>query len=245
MNNRRPVYPSDAPDDLARLRTEYANREKRSGTRYTYSRFNTAYLFTIQQRERAVLRLLRQMGLYTLADKRVLEVGCGRGGVLLEHLAYGAQPHLLYGTDLLEDRVQDARRLLPHVSLSVSDGQRLPYRSNSFDLVVQYTMLSSILDDAIQINIANEMRRVLCKPQGAVIWYDFWLNPVNPQTRGLRLAAVKRLFPGAAFTVRKITLAPPLARRLAPVSWTLCLLLEKLGLLNTHYLLAIRFPSDS
>lgn len=112
-----PHHPAP-PDDRARLRDEYADREKRSGERYTYSRFNTAYLFTMQQRERAVLRLLQQIGAHTLTDKRILEIGCGRGGVLLEYLAYGAQPLSLYGTDLLEDRVQDAHRLLPQVSLT-------------------------------------------------------------------------------------------------------------------------------
>jgi hypothetical protein len=38
---------------------------------------------------------------------------------------------------------------------------------------------------------------------------------------------------------QRITLAPPIARRLAPLSWGLCLFLESLELFNTHYLVAI------
>jgi hypothetical protein len=38
----------------------------------------------------------------------------------------------------------------------------------------------------------------------------------------------------------RITLAPPLAARLVPVSWITALLLEKVRILNTHYLGVIR-----
>jgi len=39
---------------------------------------------------------------------------------------------------------------------------------------------------------------------------------------------------------QRITLAPPLARAVAPVSWALALLLEGLRLFNSHYLVGIR-----
>jgi len=54
------------------------------------------------------------------------------------------------------------------------------------------------------------------------------------------------LFPGCAFEFHKITLAPPLARRVVPVSWGLAYGLERLKIFNsvpfgdTHYLVAIR-----
>jgi hypothetical protein len=47
-----------------------------------------------------------------------------------------------------------------------------------------------------------------------ILRYDFRLNPTNPQTRGIRPKEIKRLFPGCAFEFHKITLAPPLARRI-------------------------------
>ena len=73
-----------------------------------------------------------------------------------------------------------------------------------------------------------------------ILSYDFWLNPTNPQTRGIRPAEIKQLFPNCHYEFHRITLAPPLARRLAPVSWGLCLFLESLKIFNTHYLVAIR-----
>jgi hypothetical protein len=39
---------------------------------------------------------------------------------------------------------------------------------------------------------------------------------------------------------RRITLAPPIARCVVPLSWTIGLLFESIKLLNSHYLVGIR-----
>ena len=81
--------------------------------------------------------------------------------------------------------------------------------------------------------------RVLTRT-GMIVWYDFWLNPTNPQTRGIRLGEIRRLFPDCRLDVRCVTLAPPIARRVVPLSWTLALVLENLRALNSHYLVGIK-----
>ncbi len=226
-------------DDLFRLRKEYAERAQRLTGTDLYSYFNLAYLFMTQQRQRASLNLLKTKCFSQLGTKRILEVGCGRGGILQEYLAHGATLSHLYGVDLLPDRVQDAGQILPALQLACANGQRLPYPRQSFDLVMQYTVFSSILSDPIKQDLATEMIRVL-RPGGLILWYDFWLNPTNPQTRGIRPAEIRRLFAGCQVELHKITLAPPIARRLVPISWLLCAALEKLGLFNTHYFAAIQ-----
>jgi len=75
---------------------------------------------------------------------------------------------------------------------------------------------------------------------GMILWYDFWLNPTNPQTRGIRPGEIKRLFPNCRYEFHRITLAPPIARRIVPISWMLALFLENLKIFNTHYLVAIQ-----
>ncbi len=223
-----------------RLRAAYAAREAASGQRERYSLFNPTQLFFVQQRSREVLALLRHAGFEDLSFLRLLEIGCGSGGVLIEFLGYGLFGGYAHGIDLLEDRLQAARRRLAGLSLQCADGQYLPYPASSFDLVLQFTAFSSILDPGIRSRAASEMMRVLHKPQGCIMWYDFWLNPTNPQTRGVRPAEVRQLFPDCQIQFRRVTLAPPLARLIVPISWQLAELLEKARLFNSHFLALIR-----
>ncbi|MBN2549719.1 MAG: methyltransferase domain-containing protein [Anaerolineales bacterium] len=230
--------------DLDRLRTEYAARDARLADSDRYSPFNRANLFLQQGRQRLMLDLLQRRGFAPLAGQRILEVGCGAGGVLSEFLWAGATPTLLHGVELLPERLHKARQQSPHLPLTCADGQRLPYPDQTFDLVMQFTVFSSILDDGIKANLAAEMRRVL-QPRGLILWYDFWLNPTNPQTRGIRPAEVRRLFPGCRAEFHRLTLAPPLARRIVPFSWILAALFEKLVVFNTHYLAVLQPGQDA
>jgi SAM-dependent methyltransferase len=231
------------PADLLRLREEYADRARRLDAGY-YSPFNLPNLFASQQRARQVLHLLHRGGVSPLGGWRILEVGCGGGGVLLDLLTWGAQSAALHGIDLLPHRLAVARQLLPASPLLAADARRLPYPARTFDLALQFTAFSSVLDEEVKRQMAREMLRVL-KPTGGILWYDFWWNPANPHTRGIRPAEVRALFPACTITFRRITLAPPIARRLVPVSWLLAGWLEKLTIFNSHYLALIRPASPA
>jgi ubiquinone/menaquinone biosynthesis C-methylase UbiE len=226
-------------NDIERLRTEYARRRQDTVSEKLYSVYNPSYLFAMQQRERSLLSMLREQGLTTLSGKRILEVGCGRGGVLREYLDYGADLNALTGIDLLPDRLVEGRGRLFGLRLACANGEYLPFSPHHFDLVLQYTAFSSILDPQVKAHMAAEMLRVL-HPDGMIIWYDFWLNPKNAQTKGIRMPEIRQLFPRCTYNVRRITLAPPLARRIVPISWIMAALLEKLTILNTHYLVIIK-----
>ncbi len=226
-------------NDLERLRNEYQRRDNDTSLSSKYSCFDLANLFLIQQRQRVLVKLLKAAGLPDLAGRNTLEIGCGSGAVLCEYLAIGADGSHLFGIDLILSRLKSAQKRLPGLRFTCADGGRLPFKDRSFDLVLQYTVFSSILDLDLRRVIATEMLRVL-KPAGLILWYDFWFNPMNPQTRGLRLAEVKSLFPTCDCRFRRITLAPPISRVLAPRSWLLCQLLERFKILNTHYLGIIR-----
>lgn len=95
-----------------------------------------APLFAIQGGSWAPPAALRREGLWPVAGKDVLEVGCGTGGLLLEWLGYGAEPRRLHGVDLLAERVAVAHDRLPHLAVSCSSGAALPYADHSFDLVL-------------------------------------------------------------------------------------------------------------
>ncbi len=221
--------------DLDRLRGEYARRSSVVSDRYSLT--NPAHLYTVQRRQRATVGMLGRHGI-SLTGKYILEVGCGHGEILYEYLGLCAGSSQLHGSDLIFDRVEKAQGWLPQVPLTCADGQSLPYAASSFDLVLQYTVFTSILDDAIKRNIAAEMRRVL-KPGGVIVWYDFWLNPTNPHAKGIRPAEIRRLFPECDIKIRRVTLAPPITRRLIPPFWGIASLLENLVIFNTHYLALI------
>ena len=74
----------------------------------------------------------------------MLEVGCGTGYFLSRFLDYGAVAAA--GIDLLESRVAQVRERDPRLEVVAGDAGRLPWADGSFDLVTQFTCLSSVLD---------------------------------------------------------------------------------------------------
>ena len=230
----------DGGDEAARVAEAYAKRNTEAA-RALYTLQHPGTLFLVQALERDLLRMLRRAGLLPLEGRRLLEVGCGSGGWLLALLRWGCRPGDLAGIDLLPERIAAAREVCPPgLDLRQGDATSLPYPDASFDLVLQSTMFTSMLDDGVRRKAAAEMLRVL-KPGGRVIWYDFRVNnPRNPDVRRVGAAELRALFPGADLRLRSVTLAPPILRRLAGVSWLLCHVLSWLPFLRTHYLALIR-----
>lgn len=225
--------------ETERIRETYARRDK-AGKAEWYSFFNPSALFLLQQREKVMLRLLKDYGLHSLADKKILDVGCGTGRVLQRLVDYGASPGNLFGIDLLPDRIEKAKLLNSGIDFRCGNAEELPYGDESFDMVMQFTVFTSVLDSTMKGHIAREMLRVL-KPTGAILWYDYYLdNPRNPDVRGVGKGEIHQLFPDCHIELTRLTLAAPLARALVPYSWLLAYLLEKLPFLCTHYLGVIR-----
>jgi SAM-dependent methyltransferase len=226
--------------DAERVRTVYAAR--RGGHRYGWDQ--PGHLFIMQELEHRLLRALRRHDCLPLGGRRVLEIGCGSGHFLRELVKWGADPARVVGVDLLEDRLADARRLAPPgMRVAAMNAADTGFAASSFDLVLQMTVFTSILSADVRRRVAAEMRRVLA-PGGYIVWYDFRVNnPRNPDVRAVGKAEIRKLFPGAVIDFQAATLAPPLARRLAPRAWWLCETLDLLPLLRTHYLAMIRYPT--
>lgn len=229
--------PASNPD-LQRLQKEYSAREQRLQGDDRYSWLNPAQAFLLQGRARAALQALRKQGLRSLENLDWLEIGCGNGGALKEWAAYGASPRRMVGVDLLDRRLRQAQTALPLSLLARANAAALPLADARFDVVFQYTALSSLLDASLRQAVCAEMRRVL-RPGGVILSYDFWWNPLNPQTRGLTPAEITRLFPGCRIHFQRISLAAPLARLLLPRAWGLAAFFESLQIFNTHYLALI------
>jgi ubiquinone/menaquinone biosynthesis C-methylase UbiE len=227
-------------DDVARIKNIYQGRIEK-GLIERYSLFRPGELYMLQRREEETLRLLRRQGLAELRERRILEIGCGRGTRLLDWIRWGMGPDTLVGVDIMAPFINEARNNLPRAHFAVASGNRLPFRDSEFDIVVQSTVFSSILDPALRHAVADEMVRVTSR-QGAILWYDFrYPSPGNPDVRPVAAAEIAALFPGRTVTSHSLTLLPPLARRLAPVSVFACRALEKMfPPLRSHLLAVIR-----
>jgi ubiquinone/menaquinone biosynthesis C-methylase UbiE len=222
-------------DEISRIKEAYERRKKEVPV-HLYSYFNPSALFISQQREKDLINLLAQYQFNDLSDKRILDTGCGSGGSLMEFLRLGAQPENLHGIDLLSDRIESAKSILPNIDFRCGSAEEIPYPNDMFDIVIQFTVFTSILDMNMKKKIAWEMLRVL-KHSGIILWYDYHMdNPKNPDVQGVKKQEIYDLFPNCDIHLNRITLAPPLTRLIAPYSWLLCYLLEKLKILNTHYL---------
>lgn len=222
-----------------RIRAEYDRRSREIPADF-YAFDRAPNLFFLHGRERALRDLLGDAGFLPLGTRRILEVGCGAGEWFPTFERLGHSREHLYGVDLDEERVARARQAAPGAQLRVGDASALPWPDAHFDLVFQSTVFSSILDGDFRRRVAAEMRRTL-KPGGAIVWYDFsYDNPKNRSVRGITRREVEALFPGLHGAFKRVTLAPPLARRLVPLSWTLSALLESMKLLNTHLLAVLR-----
>jgi ubiquinone/menaquinone biosynthesis C-methylase UbiE len=223
-------------NESERIKKAYNKRKiQQKGSLYSY--FNKGNLYIVQSRERVILDLIRKFNFPKLLDKKILDIGCGTGGVLREFIKYGAKPKYLYGIDLLDDRIEIAKDISPNINFKCGDSSNLPYGDESFDIVVQFTVFTSVLKKEMKNDIAKEMLRVL-KKEGIILWYDFsYNNPRNPDVKGIKKKEIINLFPNCEFNFNRVTLAPPIVRFIAPRSWLLCYLFEKLSFLCTHYLI--------
>jgi ubiquinone/menaquinone biosynthesis C-methylase UbiE len=231
-------------EELERIKAVYRHRMQ-PGFSDRYSLSRPGELYMRQQREQAILQMLRRANLSQLSNLRVLEVGCGRGKTLADWTRWGALQSNLCGIDLMEPFVREAAQLLPNATLLVGSAGQLPFADRSFDIVTQFTVFSSILDEAMRHAVAAEIQRVLT-PAGAVLWYDFrYPSPRNPDVRPVRLREVRMLFRGWTADVVTTTLLPPVARPLARLSFTACSFLESaLPPLRSHYLVLLRRPAQ-
>jgi ubiquinone/menaquinone biosynthesis C-methylase UbiE len=202
-------------DELDKIELRYKKREK-NVPHDKYALTNPHILLKVQEIERKMIRLLRKNKMLPLSNKRILEVGCGTGQNLIEFIRMGANPKNIIGNDLLENRINSARQLLPQdLTLISGDASTLDYPNDSFDIILQSTVFTSILDDQLKIKIAERMWNLL-KPGGVILWYDFiHANPYNKDVKAVSIKEIYSLFPNGGIKIKRLTLFPFIAEYVA------------------------------
>jgi SAM-dependent methyltransferase len=224
-----------------RINAEYRRRAKEINSD-RYSPWQPAEIFWRTGRKALAAEMLNEAGVFPQTGDTCLEVGCGTVGWLADLISWGVRERDLHGIDIDALRITRAKEILPAADFRVEDAARLPWDNDTFSLVISSTLFTSVLDPRVRCLIAGEIVRVLA-PGGALLWYDFaYNNPANPNVRGVSRTEIRNLFPQLVGTIRSVTLAPPLARLIAPRSRTLATLLETIPFLRTH-LLAVLIKS--
>lgn len=230
-------------NETEQIRERYLRREA-MGADSRYDPVDPYVVRSLCARELVLARWVRRAKLMPLRNKTLLEIGCGNGSNLLRFLQLGFRPENLVANELLEHRAAEARHRLPQATqVLTGDARELNLADASFDVVFQSTVFSSILDPQFQRQLAQRMWS-LVRGGGGVLWYDFvYNNPSNPDVRGVPLRRVRELFPSAEILAWRVTLAPPIGRRVASRAPWLYPLLSALPFLRTHILCWIRKPA--
>jgi ubiquinone/menaquinone biosynthesis C-methylase UbiE len=227
---------AESPLEVQRLRSVYEQYTCRGLGNSKWSSSNRGNEAVVRERNQKALHFLQNAGFLPLSERRILDVGCGAGAGLSAFKDWGARAENLFGVDLLPERIQRAQERYPEFTFQLANAESLPFADASFDLIIVFTVFTSILDPHMAANVAREIARIL-RHAGAILWYDFRLNnPFNPHVRGVTRKSISQLFPGFDLRLEPITLLPPLARRMGSMTRFLYPPLARLPFLRTHYL---------
>ncbi len=174
--------------------SEVRSEENVRNYSYRWNPRNPISIYYRHQRELTLVKALNKLNIH-LDKAKILDVGCGNGNVLRYFAELGADPKDLYGIDITDYRITEARAASPRMNFVAGDATKLPYDSEYFDIVMQFTTFSSIPGKSKQKKAANEMLRVL-KKSGLVIWYDMKdkYSGLNQIPQGLPKDEVLSLF---------------------------------------------------
>jgi len=216
-------------------------RRKRLNKLDLYNPINPTVLYAEQEKERKIASILREIRIEPIETKTVLEIGFGSGDNLLEFLRLGFAPENITGNELLQERYIEARKKLPgSINLIQGDANKIVLPQNHYDIVYQSTVFTSLLDASFQNELAERMWGWV-KPGGGVLWYDFIFdNPNNPDVRGVKIKRIRELFPKGNMVIKRLTLAPPISRKVCKINPNLYHIFNAIPFLRTHVLCWIK-----
>lgn len=228
-----------------RIKQIYSNYSNDPCWKAKYSIFNYEVLYASQEFDRKMLECFKKTAFSDrLSDCRIIDIGGGYGSNCLKMMLYGVKPENITFNEIYEPRFRDAVDRLPaSCKTMLYDATEIDSRyDGKYDLVCIHTVFSSILDDEIRKKLANRIWKLL-DHDGAIIFYDFkYNNPNNPNVRKVTLKELHSLFPNSIITFRKVTIAPPISRRIIkiPVLGRYLLPLFNIGIFKTHILAIIK-----
>lgn len=126
-----------------------------------YNDFSNTYSENINYDESSNSLFYEQID-FDLADKKILDIGCGDGSDLKKISEQGA---VVYGVEPSEEFVKSAKQLNPTGIIKVSVAEEIPFSNEMFDIVVSKWALQTCTDLEKAL---SEAARVL-KPGGMLV----------------------------------------------------------------------------
>lgn len=224
--------------DLDEIRAAYGEYTAHGRERLWDVR-NPGFARLAADRDRRIVELVASS--LPSAGGRVLDVGCGTGHGRV--VVGEAAPDVDYvGLDLLEDRIEQSRASHPGSEFVVASADAMPFPDGSFDVALAVTLFSSLPTPALEERVAAEIARVL-RPGGWLVWYDIrYDNPSNRAVHGVPGARLRALFPGWGGSLQALSLLPPIARRLGPVTAIAYPVLHAIPPLRSHLVGRLQCP---
>ena len=219
--------------ESSRIEEVYRKREIEI-TEELYAPWQPAEILFLSERKRITAQILHKLGKFPKTNDKCLEIGYGKLGWLADLISWGFNETYLYGIELDSIRAEFAKQSLPSANLKIGDATDIPWENEKFNFVVVSTVFSSILNQEVRHLITNEIDRVLVK-DGVLIWYDLAVNnPNNSEVQKIDKTQLNELFPKFNISTKRVTLAPPTARFVAPKSFVLAEILNVFPFLLTH-----------
>ncbi len=166
----------------------------------------------IKERETVYSKIIKEH--FSETDKvKFIEIGAGEGANIDFFRSLKIKDENIVAAELLPERAAKLREKYPQITVAEGDALQLNFE-NSFDIVFQSLVFTSILDDDFKKSLTHKMWDML-KPGGIILWYDFkFNNPTNKDVKGVTKAEIKQLFPSVnEIDFYNVTLAPPVGRR--------------------------------
>jgi predicted O-methyltransferase YrrM len=224
-------------EETEQIKIRYEKRKNNPSVQNHHSS-KTFISYMTAERTKAFTFLLKNHFQDKLNSISLIEIGAGNGGNINFFKQLNLPVEKLFANELQEDRLKNLHENHPDIQILSGDARTLlPNYSGAFDVVFQSTVFTSILDQEFKKDLASCCLQML-KPGGIVLWYDFAFdNPKNKDVKGIKKKEIMSLFPNCHIHFQKVTLAPPIGRRVGK----LYPIFNSLPFLRTH-LIAFIIP---